>query len=502
MIASESEQLDSRSMELDAHGPEDGAVSGALRNGLLYAMSNALARGASILLLPVLTRQLTDQELGVYAVLAAVLLLMQYLSSGGLDTAATRWFFEFREQQDRDATIATWVASQLIASTAVAAVIAVAARPLSTIVFRSASFATPIRAAALALPLTVATLIVQHWFRIHEKATAAVVFGVGTAVLTVGCTIGCVGPLGLGLSGVFLGQAVAGVVLTICGIAAVNGKVHLGAFSKVRLVAMLRYSLPVLPSVAAIYLLAVLTRLLINGLSSTEVVGDYQVVAMLATGAALFTQAVQQAWEPFALGANDREASRPIYRTALVGYFVVATVLCSAIAVVGPWALQLVGLRYRSFGAELVVMCAAILVAGAMPIVNTGAAIVGSGRPALLVMCLSILANVGLAFALIPKWGLAGAVWASLIAAIVTVPVHVWLVESLWPIGVQVSRLAGVLVVGSVGIGLVTSISTTELRPFLLGLAATVLIASTAAAALRRLVAEVQAASASASAAA
>jgi O-antigen/teichoic acid export membrane protein len=467
-------------------------ISGALKNGVLYAIAIALARGASILLLPILTRNLNEEELGVYAVLATVLLCLQYVSSGGLDSAATRWFFEHRDQSSRNCTLATWIVGHMTVCAVYALVIVALAPPISRSVFSTTDYVGAIRVAALALPLTVAALIVQHWFRIHERAVPAVVFGIATAVLTVAGTVVCVGPLGLGLTGVFWGQAATGAILTGTGLLALQGKLHLSSFSKARLAEMLKYSLPVLPSVAAIYLLAVLTRLLINGLANTTVVGDYQVVAMLSTGAALFTQAVQQTWEPFALSSPDRDASKPMYRTALVGYFIAAAVLCAAIAAIGPWALQLVGSRYAGFGPELVILCAATLLAGSMPIINTGAAIVGSGRPALVVMGLSVLFNVALAIAWIPRWGLAGAVWASFIAAVVTIPVHMWLVESLWPVGIQLRWLTAVITVGAAGITLVTLISRTELWPFVAALGATAVLAALAILTLARLVAPIR----------
>jgi O-antigen/teichoic acid export membrane protein len=465
----------------------DEVASGPVKNGLLYAVSIALSRGATILLIPALTRQLTDRELGIYAVVSAVLLLLQYLSSLGLDAAATRWFYQFRDQANRDSTVSTWMVSQVLTSCVIAIVFALVAGPVGSLAFGGASPVRTIRTAALSLPFTVVTLIVQHWFRIRQLPIPAVLFSIATAVFTVGCTIAFLGPMELGLPGVFLGQAVAGAALTIIGGAIVFRKVHLRAFSAHRLKEMLRYALPVLPSVAAIYLLAVVTRLLINGLASTEVVGDYQVIAMLATGAALFTQAVQQAWEPYALANSQNETSRTIFRTALLMYVILAAVLCSAIAVVGPWALQLAGTRFGEFGPELVIICASILVSGSMPIINTGAAIVGSGRPALVVMGVSILANIAFAIVFVPRFELMGAMLASLFAAVVTVPIHVWLVEALWPVRVQPGRLFAVSIFAAVGVATVTVLSATELIAFVRSIAAAAVVAGCGVAVLFRL---------------
>ena len=115
------------------------SIPAALRDGALYAAAIAIARVSSIFLLPLLTRRLTRTEFGVYAVVSAALLLGQYLSGFGLDTATTRWFYEYRADDQQAMTLATWVWFQVAASTAFCVVGVLGAPLLSRLCGRWAS---------------------------------------------------------------------------------------------------------------------------------------------------------------------------------------------------------------------------------------------------------------------------------------------------------------------------------------------------------------------------
>lgn len=56
----------------------------------MYAVAIGVARVTGVVVLPLLTRRLSDTELGVFGLLTSALLLFQFASGLGLDSAATR----------------------------------------------------------------------------------------------------------------------------------------------------------------------------------------------------------------------------------------------------------------------------------------------------------------------------------------------------------------------------------------------------------------------------
>ncbi len=271
-----------------------------------------------------------------------------------------------------------------------------------------------IRAAAVAVPLTAMSNVLQHWYRmVRRPGPALAVAAAGSAGIVVATLVAVLVGDG-GVAAVFGAQAAAGAVITPIGLVALRRAASRPSVDRVRLAAMARYALPLLPALAAPLLLGLIARGLIGALAGVEAVGEYQIVTMLATVTVLLTQTMQQTWEPFALSITDREAARPLYRQAFGGYVVLAAWFAVAITAVLPAVLAVLGRGFDDLALATVVFSASILVTGLFPVVNTGPAIAGTGRPAFEAIALGLVGNVGLTALLVPHVGQIGACWAAL----------------------------------------------------------------------------------------
>lgn len=294
-----------------------------------------------------------------------------------------------------------------------------------------------VQMASLCVPALAMINILQHWYRMARRPGPALVIAFVVAIATTILTVVFVGVQRMATPGVFGAQAAVGAVVIVVGLHQlwpVIGKPHVDTD---RLRAMLRYSLPLLPGVASTLLLGLLTRILIGALSDVGEVGEFQVVSMLATVVLLFATALQQAWEPFALSVTDRHAAKPLYRTALTGYFAIAGLMTVGLAGVLPFAMPILGRGYEGLAVAVVVLCGSILLNGAMPILTTGPSIVGSGRPAFEAVLAGALVNIAGCLLLVPTFGQLGACWASLAGSAVLIMVCWFRSERLWRIGFE-----------------------------------------------------------------
>ncbi len=433
-------------------------IPAAIREGAVYAAAIGIARITGVLLLPLLTRRLSDPELGVFGLLTSILLLVQYGAGLGLDSGATRWFYEAElagstaqaTQADRRRTLSAWVWSTMAMSAAASALGAFAAAPLARMLFDgTASEIRATRAAALTIPGLAMVNVLQHWYRMVRRPMPALAVAVIVAGATLVLTIGLVGIGNAGVGGVFAAQAIAGAAVTVAGLVVLWPTIGAPRIDSERLRAMLRYSLPLLPAVASPLLLGLLTRVLIRVFSDVGEVGKFQVVAMLATVVTLVTTAFQQAWEPYALSMTDREAAKPIYRAAFVGFAAVAGLVSVCLAAGFPLALPILGSRFGDLALPAVVFGASMLISGGLPIVNTGPSIAGTGRPALETMLVGTLMNVAFCAALVPSFGQLGACWASLITAVLLVAFGTIRSERVWRIDFPVRATTTAALVSS-----------------------------------------------------
>lgn len=448
--------------------PRGSRIPSAAREGAAYAAAIGIARVTGIILLPVLTRRLDSDELGLFGLLTSVFLLLQFASALGLDSAATRWYYEPELAgltgidliRDRMETISCWVFVTLGVGTVIG-LVGLLTAPMAAAWFFDGTPAQvrAIRAASAAVPLTVTTNILQHWFRMLRRPGRALAIAIagstGVVVATVLLTLVGDG----GVASVFGAQAGVGGLVSLLGIVLLRGTLSTRAISSARLRAMARYALPLLPAVAAPLFLGLLARALIGALAGVDEVGRFQVVTMIATTMLLFTQAFQQTWEPFTLALTDRIGAQPLFRTSLVGYATVSTALLVALAAVVPVALAGLGDGYQGLLVPTVVFSASVLIGGAFPVVNTGPTIAGTGRPALEAVSASTLGNLVLAAVLVPRWGHAGACWASLATSAVLVVVSLIRSERVWHVGFPVARVAAIVGAGTVATSIIIAAS-------------------------------------------
>lgn len=475
-----------------------GKIPSAIREGAVYALAIGIARVTGVLLLPLLTRRLSDPELGVFGLLTSTLLLLQYASGLGLDSGATRWFYEADAtgltgdalRDDRQQTLSAWVWTTLLSAGLLATAGAVFAEPLARLVFDG----TPgdvraTRAAALTIPALAMINVLQHWYRMVRRPLPALIVACAVAFATLVLTIGLVGVGHAGVAGVFAAQAIVGAGVTVAGLVQLWPTIGAPRIDRARLRAMLRYSLPLLPAVASPFLLGLLTRVLIRAFSDVGEVGKFQVVSMLATVVTLFTTALQQAWEPYALSLTDREGAKPIYRAALLGFVTIAGLFSILLAAGFPIALPILGARFDDLALPALVFGASLLISGALPIVNTGPSIVGTGRPALETMVGGTVANVALCAALVPSFGQSGACWASLMTAVLLVAVGVVRSERVWRIDFPVRAVCSTAVASAAVCAVLLGLNATDRLALGVRLSASAaLLAASAAASLALLI--------------
>ena len=433
-------------------------IPNSLREAGVYGAAFGISRLAGILLLPLLTNRLSNAELGVFGLLASTTLLLQFLSGLGLDSGATRWFYEaqaigLRDRElrsDQRRTLATWVWATVAVSIGLSGLGVLLADPISHAFFDGTGHtAAAVRASALTIPALAMINVLQHWYRMVRRPVPAFAIALVVALFTLALTVLLVAVLDYGIVGVFGAQAIVGTGATIVGLRQMWPEIGFESIDRVRLGEMLRYSLPLLPALASPLLLGLLTRVLIRVLSNVEEVGKFQVVSMLATVVVVLTTAVQQAWEPFSLSLPDRVSSKPIYRVMMVFYGALVGLIVAALAGVLPFVLPILGDRFVSLAVPATVFSASVLLSGAFPIINTGPSIAGSGRPALEAMVSGSLLSLVFCALLVPGMGQRGACWAALLASCATVLVGLYRSERIWHVGYPLREVVVALAVGA-----------------------------------------------------
>lgn len=427
-------------------------VPAVAREGAVYAIAGTLNRAAGLILLPLYTHRLTEAEVGAYGVLISIVLLFQIVTITGMDSATARWFFHKQDSQERLATFSSWILWQGVASALVAVPAIVLAPLISKLLIGEVSGADDaVRFAAMTLISGIVPNTLFNWFRLHRRPVAAGITATSQALAVALASILAIQVFDLGLPGVFIGQFAAGLMVTLIALVLEGDPMMPFRARQERIREMLKFALPLVPAGAAFWIVGVADRLFLRAFSDMDQVGRYQVVATVAAGVGLFTQAFQLSWGPAALSIQERPNSRRVYSSVLSGYMAGGGIICFLTAAFGSIVVAVVANdQYSGLLAPLVILTGSVVFQGVLAIVSVGPTIAGTSRPTLEAVSAAAVVNTALNLALIPPWGLLGASWATCAGMLTLAAVGLWRSEQVWHVGYRVKELLFVMLVCAV----------------------------------------------------
>ncbi|MFZ2650128.1 MAG: oligosaccharide flippase family protein [Burkholderiaceae bacterium] len=244
------------------------------RHSGIYAVGNALNWLGAFLLLPLYTRHLSTAQYGTLETFYAVSAVVSGFLSVGIAHATLRFYFEYKEQTDRDALVST----NLIAAAAIGLVGAClfGAFGNGAVQWVLGDVSLP-----LALPIILATLVLElssqvclAYLRARELSIFFISLSFAKLVLQIIANTVLLLKFDAGVEGVLAGNLLAvafgwllltGYTLRRCGL-------H---FQRDKLGPVLRYSLPFLYTTIVAVLAANIDRFMINKLLSLEALGVF-----------------------------------------------------------------------------------------------------------------------------------------------------------------------------------------------------------------------------------
>jgi O-antigen/teichoic acid export membrane protein len=382
----------------------------------IYGLGGGAAQAIGVLTLPVFSRALDKAEYGTLEIYTATVAMAIVIVDLGLGAAAQRFFYDHRDEEvaARSSVISTAFFTSTAFSFVIAAIILLARKPISQRLFDTQPNAKLVVLLAVSLPLLAAANMTREVMRLSLQPwrylTSTFISTVGGALLGVLA----VTTLDTGVNGI-----IASIVI-VAGVAALYGVVVIrtllrGRYDVAGLRRMLRYGVPLIPGMAALWATAYADRVLLDNIKGLDTVGLYGIAARFAAPVLLVMTAFVTAYYPFLFSL---QVDQPELEKELRGR--IATF--SAVALLG------VGLPFAVFGPELISVVAPGYdgAAGAIsPLVLSTAAygvaaVLGvpiflhrrTGVGAVLSGLMAV-ANIALCLALIPPFGLEGAAAAA-----------------------------------------------------------------------------------------
>jgi len=416
-----------------------------------YAIGNVARSAALVILTPYLINVLTPEDYGAWAYLEVVIVLLNMLMLAGLDIALMREYWVLDDEGDRSALFGTiligvivWGGLPALALSAASAGVAGSLLPgpagVGPWVFMI-GWVESILAAFLAL------------FRIRENVLAYVLLSVGRMVLFMGLAIGWI-QAGYGVSGGLAGRLVASLVILVIALALVSRAGLISVRWDGRLLKRgLRYGLPLLPANLAAYVLFASDRYFLERLAGLESVAVY---SFSYKAASILEMLITR---PFAADWAARRFKIAGEEDAPLRYSQVLTLFSFAVVGFGLILLAVAPFLYRIFAPSIywdglrvvpLILGAYILFGLSYPL-NVG--IMLKDRTSYLPFIgwaaagLCLILNL----VLIPRYGMFGAAWATIVAYSVNTAGITWASLRIYRVPYSLRQVGLVLGFGGLG---------------------------------------------------
>lgn len=443
---------------MSEHASPSGAGRGTTRgfgarlagDSLVYGIGGVANQAVAVLLVPIYARELGPAGVGVTGVLNATLSLSLMLVGLALPQAFFRWYLrEAETHRDRDRVLRTVLGIRIAVSLAGAALVLLAAIPITALLYDGAYLLVFSLVAVIVL-FDSFNAIPLSFLRAERRPRDYVVISVARAASGTVLILGLVLVAGIGVLGVALGAAIA------AGLSAAVGAWTLFRAGAVRIGLdrslarpMLGFALPLVPAAIAGWTLNLSDRPLLQAITGdTGAVGIY---TLGYTGGLVINALVIQ---PFALawGAAHWEISRaddapPTFARVLTWFLVLAAGVALLLSAIGTDAIRL--LAGEAFEASRFIVpfsAFAYVLYGAHAIAASGLSITGHSRLVAASMGVAAAASIVLNLVLIPVLGMYGAAISTIAGYALLVLVSGRLSQRRYPVPWQLGR--ALLIVG------------------------------------------------------
>lgn len=413
------------------------------RNSLIYGLGSIVQRLLMVVLLPVYTRCLTPDDYGVLAILNATGNFVRPLAWLGMGQALL-WAVSYREADERDC-FSSALCFLVVQGALLAGILLVAAEPLTRLIFEGHAHAGLLRLVALTIFAESFEVLLVSYARIHERAWLfARVMAVRFVVLA-GASVFALLALDRGIGGLL--EAALGTSLLFAGASLwiMRGVIAIRVNGAV-LRQMLRFSLPLVPAQALSMVLVYADRYFIQRYRGEAEVGLYALGYSLALVLNLVVQAVHLAWVPQMYKISKREDAGLQFRRLFNYYTIALAAGALLLSAFSPEALALLATPAYGAAASVVAPIAgSYVLIGLGLMANVGINTENKTFLATALVAVTAPVNLVLNAVLIPRWGMMGAAWATLLSYALQTSLLIAINQRIRPIPYDYARIAGIL---------------------------------------------------------
>jgi O-antigen/teichoic acid export membrane protein len=394
-------------------------------DSLIYGVGSVALRLSGIITLPIYARVFAPDQLANLELATAAFSLLFGVMDLGLTSAFVRSYFDYGDDDpegvnERHVIVST-AFSVILTVTALVAVALIAFRQfVGHVIFVHPGETRLVVLVGLMLPPAMVTSVTCQLMRVRRERRAFVISAAIGSVMTI-----AVGPLLIlvfhaGIQAVLIGQLAGSVASAVYGAWVIRRWLQ-PRFSKQRLVEMLKYGLPFLPTAAAFWAVALVDRFMIEHLSNLDQLGQYAVANRVTVLIPLVLLGFSTAYSPFILRlySEDRDLERIVRGRTLTYVTVGIAFVGVALSLFAREMIEVIAPSYRVAFKAVGLLLIGIGSYGLCSVLGAGMSLTRKTYWNMLFASIGAAVNIGLNYILIPHDGMVGAAAATAVGYVV-----------------------------------------------------------------------------------
>lgn len=417
-----------------------------LKDFLIYSLANWASKILGFILIPLYTRIFTPGDYGMLDLLLTSGLFLTALLDLGLNDALTRFFSAAADEGEQKRYVATVFWVKILLYLPVLTILMAFAGTFSMVLFHQRAQQALVVWALIAVLTSGLWLYFLALYRLRFRALAYSLFSVAYLALTLLLTIYFVVVRRSGVIGVYQAKVLTDVTL----LAALlwNNRRFLGKPDFACLRPLLQFGLPLIPAAFVYTALEYLDRYFIQVYWGVTAVGIYSIGRKLATLLTLVTSGFDTVWAPFLYAVHTQPDGAAVIRQIFKGFALLTLLLAFGI---GLFARELLAVfttaAYLAAAPVIPIVVFALVIYATTVRFCVGIGIRKKTHYHLWGGFVATGANFSLNWLLIPRFGISGAAWATLLSHALYGAYVMVISQRLYPVNYGLKRFALLLLI-------------------------------------------------------
>lgn len=412
-----------------------------VKNSIILVLSNLVLKGINFLLLPLYTKYLSPDELGISDSITSITAVIFPVMVLGLDSAFSAFYFDEKNIQYKFKVFKT-IETVLLFTSVIPIVIAIGSGYISEIIFGSNEYALIIAVSLVSVSMNLWYLPFSLFVRMENRMTLFAIINIIASLSMICCNILLLSVFNAGVSSLITSTAIVQLIQLLMYIKFGEVKFRNIKFDKDLCKSMLRYSLPLLPMVLASWVLNLSDRYILLYYCSEHEVGLYGIAARFGTVISLFANGVYMAYTTYAYGKkNDKDAQKQ-YSRILNAFSVTVLLICFIVSSYGKELISIMtDVSYQNSYYLLIPILYSQLFYGMNTIVGYAMGFEKKSYYSLLATTSGAMMNVILNIIFIPKFEAVAAAYTTVVSFAAMMIVTYFFAQKLYYVNYHMKKL-------------------------------------------------------------